>query len=536
MRTVSNPSSTSSLPVTSVYQGDLAPAVHVDHDLLAAIALKLAREYAAWVRRRVERITYVADETLRRHMSVDFVLPYPDPDDRNDPFGRLPVGSSVLIPLSLPPKEPLTNLDVVDETGTSLSVLNTRDNGRVATIALKSLISQQGHELESDQEAIIQRVVTQPAAEAAAALAEATPWLDGVVPRNHSARALIEDLVEAYMLLVPVRYTPGQHRIIKWSVDIPQPWETVGEPSDHYWLPRTLEWLGVLEKIRTVGPLSIGLAESYHIEIVAPEEVIVSEAFLSTRRWAPGDEHSDPVASVALQQERAHLNIATLASREDAEKARGDRGIAIFRLRARRSGTFVALAITSVIMAIVITIVATGIGRIDVTTAVAVLLVFPAVVAAYLARPGEHAFATRLLAGGRVTALLSASCSLIVAALLATGVLHERHKLMSAATISCRAQPAPARRHAALPQRLWCSSADATYADTGLPEGANAILVTLVVISWLAASVFALAIWASRLLDTQDEAEKQRRREALGRKLLPVVQGNPPTTANSIQP
>lgn len=528
---VNGPSSTSPLRIGSSYQREVPPAVHVDEALLAAIALKLAREPAAWVRRRVETIGYVADETIRRHMSVDFVLPHPDPQDPDDPFGGIPTGCSILVPLWLPPKEPVTNLDAFDEGGTSLSILNTRDNGRMAALALKALIAQQGHQLDAEQEEIIETIATRPADEAAKALKEAAPWMDRVVPPTHSARALIKDLAEAYMLLVPIHYAPGQHRVIKWSVDTPQPWETVESPSNHPRLVRGLEWLGVLDKIRTVGPISIGLAESHHVEIVAPEEVLVSEAFMSTRRWTASGERSDPIASTAVQEERAHLNVGVLASREDAEKARGDQGIAIFRLRARRSGTFIALAITTLIMAIVITVVAVRIGEIDVTTAAAVLLAFPAVVAAYLARPGEHAFATRLLAGARATALVCALCSLIAAALIATGLLHEHRRLVTPAALTCRARPAPvgraggAKGSALLPRPLSCQSTIAVYEDRGLPVGARWLLIGVVVVSWLGAVVFGLALWASWLLDTQDEEEKLNRREALGRRLLPEPLG-----------
>ena len=86
-----------------------------------------------WIRRRVEKITFVDARTVRRQVSVDFELPLVPPlDKRMEP----PV---YLVPLALLHKEPLVGFDLRDEGGSSLPVLTKEENGFVTWSALASI-------------------------------------------------------------------------------------------------------------------------------------------------------------------------------------------------------------------------------------------------------------------------------------------------------------------------------------------------------------------------------------------------------------
>lgn len=70
-------------------------------------------------------------------------------------------------------------------------------------------------------------------------------------------------------------------------------------------------------------------------------------------------------------------------------------------------------------------------ASLDRQTFSAVLLVFPAILAAYLLRPGEHAFARRLLVGVRLCGLGVAICSVAISALLGVASLSRERTLVA---------------------------------------------------------------------------------------------------------
>jgi hypothetical protein len=497
-----------------------APAVHEDRELLASVALNLVRDFPRWVRRRVERITYVADTTVRRQMSVDFVLPRSDESDPSDPMGRVRRDTAILVPLWLPLKEPLTHFDVWDESGRSLSVLNTRENGDLATRALKQLVHSAGLRRLSDEQADAVRSIASDSSDRAqetlrAAIAD---WLGQVFDEGDYERVLFSDLSKAFMLTVPLLYVPAQHRVIKFAYDEPLDW--IGTSTTKTTRrSRTLVTLGLRDKSQSLSH-AIGLSESYHVEIVAPEEVMISDAFMSAMRWAPPDQtHAarvqvDPEVSVAEQHERAHLNVSILAPLDESEKSRADTATVVYTLRAVRSGTFRVLFVVTALNALLLLGVLWRAAEIDVTTAAAVLLVFPAVAAAYLARPGEHAFATRLLLGVRVAALTAGICSLLVAGMLGGGLLRARVKTTKPAVIRCTT-PRQVRR--ASLAALLCAETSAQTSDMGPAGAATAVLDVLVGISCACLVILGVGYFAARALDRLTPVRREKFKAAYGK-------------------
>ena len=95
------------------------------------VAFAMMADWKAWVGRRVETVTFLDPDTVRRQVSVDFTVPeLPiifEPDG-----GR----SLQLLPLALLRKRRLTHFDLRDETGKTLPLITGRANGALAASAL----------------------------------------------------------------------------------------------------------------------------------------------------------------------------------------------------------------------------------------------------------------------------------------------------------------------------------------------------------------------------------------------------------------
>jgi hypothetical protein len=102
-------------------------------------------------------------------------------------------------------------------------------------------------------------------------------------------------------------------------------------------------------------------------------------------------------------------------------RARADTARLVVSLRPPTRGTFAAATLLGILSAVLLHAVRAGLPELDGQTSSAVLLLVPAVLAAHLARPGEHAFLARLLGGVRLLALGCGLCTLGVAALIGTG-------------------------------------------------------------------------------------------------------------------
>lgn len=258
-----------------------APAIASD------IAQLLADE-PRWVHRRVETVTFNDDASLRRHTSVDFTLP-----SFIDPKAHDPSGQVVYVPLSLLEKRVLENFDIRDEAGTALPVLPRRQNARVATEVL----------VQQAQEALRAKGLPDALHEAnkasLAALSGETEWdetIDVDVPdaveqanriiEDEVALGFIQELGGNFILLVPLRAKPGDHRIVKFAYDgeyFPHP-HLRNEP-DWGRRRRAIDWCRVkarnalevlsIASFRTgFAVLAISDAQSYHVELNIPAEVV----------------------------------------------------------------------------------------------------------------------------------------------------------------------------------------------------------------------------------------------------------------------
>jgi hypothetical protein len=355
--------------------------------------------------------------------------------------------------------------------------------------------------------------------DANAALVQADAWLNEVLEEGTSGRVIFDDLAEAFMLLVPIHYTPGMPRVIKWAVDKPMDWYG-DHPRGETLRQRVVTELALRDKVHAFDDIPIGLSESYHVEVVAPDDVLISDAVMVASQWSPtAEKQISSAVSVAKQHERAHLNVSMLASHDDSEKARGDSATVILTLRARRTGAFFGLCITSGLIALILAIVRLRVSYLESTNAAALLLVFPALVAAYLARPGEHILAARLLKGVRFLALVTAVCSIVATGMIAAGLLESRIQTLAPPAIHCAfsstSSPGSSQRQKEV-EAGGCKMTPATTRRTSASAWVLDALDALVVTAWICVIVLTIGYRSPTGLDKRLKA----RRDALVAPLL----------------
>ncbi len=424
------------------------------------IAVQLALNFPYWVRRRRFIINYVDDATIQQRMSVDFTLPSPEwfwstvsPRE----------GQTVYVPIYLPAKETLDQFTVYDEDGRRLTMLPTADNGALAVAGLLPLV--RGLALErlpddktrtavlSKLEAEITKVVMAPkrpgapGAEVVLDTALRGP-LGKVLLPGDLPTTMLQDLAAGFLMLVPVTYQPGVDRLLKAEWDVPAYW--VGGQGAPRHVQSWLAAIGWADKRQTIPSIQIGYARSTHVEVAAPDDVEMTAVSLKAEQYDPRHATRGLVTSVrtVFNKPRATINIAPRVQvspldsnetrREQAMKtllqARSDEARVEIRFRSPASGVLLAAMTASAMLAVLIWVASAHLTSLDRQTFSAVLLVFPAILAAYLLRPGEHAFARRLLAGVRLCGLGVAVCSVVVSALLGVAALTEPHVPVAGAT------------------------------------------------------------------------------------------------------
>ena len=442
-------------------------ALHPDQ--LGAIAVLLALRWPAWVDRREVRIRFVDDSTVRITTTVSFHLT-PEAVDAD-----LAPGTRIYVPLDLPEKRTLLNLRIADEEGTLLTPLNMVRNadlsGRGLVVLFTRLLQDAGLELPADAAHALRKLPAVPTTAEAAdhrdvALDSAGVlggWLTLGGGRVRPEVQIIRQLTEGFLELVQIEYEPWRERRIELEHDVRLPW-----PEHPKWL---LE-LGALSQQRTFKPVSIGRARSTHVEFVAPEDMDLVSSSLHGMQY---DTLRDSYQELRVQafshersRERAELHVALLAGSEihnwtvippEAGRAMtphekrtqlqiegaSDSATATVSLLTRRSGTVPAAGIASIATAITLGLFASRLQELDGQTSAAVLLLLPAVLAAYLSRPGEHRFTTRALRAIRILAMISASCAIALSVMIAGGLLTTEVKPKSPASRQTANKPAGVR-------------------------------------------------------------------------------------------
>jgi hypothetical protein len=253
---------------------------------IAAAAQALLQRQAAWRHRRVETITVLNHEQVRRYVSVDFTVP----EEHREGL-RLSAGDEYAVPLGLLAKRPLVHFDLRNEEGHSIPLLTAEQNTTINRELLYQVLDVDLASQDADE-------VTQQAVALAAgpvieavlgdgALGGAVAELEGdhgLAPLT-DFRAMAASLARNFFLWAVVRGL-DRRRVFKFAYDEPFTQRPGLTPTYIYDAPGCTE------------------AWSYHVEVAVPQDLKAR----TTRLW---DEATGAVlATGALDADRPALYYA----------------------------------------------------------------------------------------------------------------------------------------------------------------------------------------------------------------------------------
>ena len=249
----------------------------LDDDALSSIAVRLAVSFPEWVDRRVEHVEFLDDTTVRRRQSISVRWPTPDFFVEE---ARPKAGDVIYVPLDVLRKRPLIEVDVALADGSTFPVLSTRRNSEVAASGLTAVIwslSEQQHlgGLTSSAVQLIEQIVRAPAREGASlvkALDDPSTELGRVLHQPDELRGLLRELSTSFLLLAPLVYEPGGQTVLKFAYSQPLPWTFSAR--------NVAARLGLADFRSTIDRLNLGYADSYHLEVDAPNDIRLSRARL----------------------------------------------------------------------------------------------------------------------------------------------------------------------------------------------------------------------------------------------------------------
>jgi hypothetical protein len=212
-------------------------------EIAAGFAALLTRQ-AAWRHRRVETITVLSHEQVRRAVSVDFTMPTEHRDDV-----RLSEREWI-VPLALLAKRPLVNFDLRAEDESSVPLLRAEETQAIARELLYVMLEVDREEAADDPVAgeLIERVLAAGSVDVTAELAELDARHGGV-----PGFAALADRLSRGFLLCAVLGDVSRRRVIKFAYD--EPLARPARYAHFYDAPGCTE------------------AASYHAEVAVPDEL-----------------------------------------------------------------------------------------------------------------------------------------------------------------------------------------------------------------------------------------------------------------------
>lgn len=391
-------------------------------------------------------------------MSVDFTLPRIGITPTN------PEGLSIrYVPLSLVKKEVLRALDVRNQNGDAVPVMTQSENAGIAS----RILAIQAAQVLDDGEALHPEITKQfddiagvPQEPDPAALALADPpndktaherpsleqratdalyvfqaashlkdddiptdqrrrlWRDGVM------NGLLRELKDEFILLAGIAVEPGRRHIIKFSYE-----EELTKSGGGDALERAGQALGLRDYSIELHCPGLFDAASYHIEVEAPEELVIAKAnlVLRTKRIEPPfASPTEKILSSSYATDRAHLfghGPLKQATHELSEKGLYQEAMVEVDFALRPSLLWPALLISYVttgmfVCGLLARVIENWHARPD---AAALVVAIPAFFAAYLV-PGEHRLVRQMFFLVRSLVFASGLLSFAAAAALAIDI------------------------------------------------------------------------------------------------------------------
>jgi hypothetical protein len=260
------------------------PESHISAGIAAA---PLIARPTTWINRRVETIHLLSHEETRRRVSIDFTL-------ARAQKAELATEHGVVVPISLMTKEARRNFDIRDESGAAIPVLGKKSNGVLAHVAVMSeaydtvLGGPDQDEFDAVWTELREVVVSEPerAVEALSNFvgkAEGGDSLRSAIWASPSCWEMLEALQDNYVLFAVIEDSCPERRILKYSFSEDFDFDTVESPSPRERLSASSvsDWIWKPGR-RTFQLLCPGasLAQSFHVEVVIPEELRIDLAVL----------------------------------------------------------------------------------------------------------------------------------------------------------------------------------------------------------------------------------------------------------------
>jgi hypothetical protein len=375
---------------------------------LGRLFWSLIADQPAWVFRRVETASLIAEQRIRRVMSVDCRV-LPDVVDLAEDLGF----DRFIIPLRFVMSGSLLSFDL--RHNDDPVPLLTRDQNTLATQALLyAAVDQCDIDLSTPLRANLAQV-------SRADMVAAPPTLDllGLGSQRRPDETVEEALLrwavttfdQKYLLLADIPLADAQHRsVFKIIQELPQH----PLPSPAHRIRQQVAW----EPMSFVFDApDVTAAGSYHFQFTAPDGLTVSDGTL-----------------LAANEERTHVEAFGTTTRRSSVLGLNshiggvpdtDSYAAVVKVRPSPDGLLRASAASAVFTTVLLLIASTWANRLQdeqLGSSITLLLVLPGVVSTFLARPGEHSMVSRVLRGVRFLMLTSAVIIYLGAGALAMGM------------------------------------------------------------------------------------------------------------------
>jgi hypothetical protein len=345
-------------------------------EIAVGFAALLTRQ-AAWRHRRVETITVLSHEQVRRAVSVDFTVPAEHREDL-----RLSK-TEFVVPLALLAKRQLVHFDLRGEDEISVPLLRSDEARHIARELLYLVLDLE--EADFDPGDLIERVLAAGTEEAEALDAE----LAAIEDRAPDFAALAAQFTRGF-LLCAVLNDVARRRVIKFAYD-----EPLGRPDQtaHFY-----DAPGCTE------------AASYHVEIAVPDE-------MRARTTQLVDNRTGAVLSAGPR------DADRPAVRYSAEPGvRMDVGVSVhYGLERGRFLVPAALVAWVIALELALPLILADLGALAASggPAIAVLLSSTAVFSALVLRSGEHPLVRLVLAPYRLCLAAATIAAVVAGAVLA---------------------------------------------------------------------------------------------------------------------
>jgi hypothetical protein len=449
-----------------------------------ALGLSLLRLFihsAAWMVRRVERVEFLDDRTVRRKVSLDYAVPH------GGPVLRRSDGTLVrVLPLALMRRKTLINFDLRNHDGQALSLPGLRENQALTLAIVRawaaiargmpgSEFNGAPVELPGQLDRALDGLVAGDQSELYDAYMKLEARHDtdpefAALTRDKCFRNVVDRIADSFLLLGFEEASAGSRRVVKLSYDEPltlrysapgyRPGEfddDPDEPAPTYRLGTPMGWWKSIPRRAGLGRIptvirfpvpAAELAASYHFEVTAPPNVSIVDATLLAGRPNLHAHPNLPGHDLAWYQspandQRRHRRRPSYdrirggyptVNLHVVDVPHGSLSRAQISLQARPDG-WLATAVGAAWLATLTVAAAWFANPPKGDQGSTILISFAAAMVAVLARPDPHRMVTRLLAPVRYLAATSAACTLTGAIVLAFASRHSAHMLIGVVAV-----------------------------------------------------------------------------------------------------